>query len=276
MKKFHIAILTALSIVGCTPQKPTETALDANTISLDDHATTITWLKDNLGDKEMKRSLFPTASDSVWKEANLTDGAPASISTFLMHTDGDWILFDTGLGADNGGQMLEGLKAKGLTPDSIDYIYLTHFHGDHIGGMLQDGKAVFTNAQVYASSHEYMAWMMEMPSDKTELQRNVMNAYRDCTHLFEWGDTLTHGIVSMAAAGHTPGHTVYRKENAIIIGDLMHGAALQMKHPEISCRYDMNPEEAARSRVRILEYVKQNKLIMAGMHLPEPAFSKAD
>lgn len=278
MKKLTYLFLAGLLAASCSQpkseQEPTAavTSDDPNTIVLNDNQTTVSWIKDNADNKLMPCSLFPSATDSLFEALNLQEGVPASISTFLMHNRGKWILFDTGLGADKGGQLLKGLEAKGLTPDSIDFIYLTHFHGDHIGGMLQNGGALFTRAKVYASHHEYMAWMMEMSEEQSGLQRKVMHAYRDQTNLFEWGDTLTNGIVAIAAPGHTPGHTVFQKGNLLVIGDLMHGAALQMEHPEISGNYDMNQEEAAKSRVQILDLAKQNHLIMAGMHLPEPAF----
>ncbi len=279
MKNYYILLLAGLLAAGCTQTKtekesttPVAHIDDPNTILLNDNQTTVTWIKDNADNKLMPCSLFPSASDSLFEALNLQEGVPASISTFLMHSKGKWILFDTGLGADKGGQLLKGLEAQGLTPDSIDFIYLTHFHGDHIGGMLQNGGALFTRAKVYASHHEYMAWMMEMSEEQSGLQRKVMHAYRDQTNLFEWGDTLTNGIVAIAAPGHTPGHTVFQKGNLLVIGDLMHGAALQMEHPEISGNYDMNQSEAAKSRAKILELAKQNQLIMAGMHLPEPAF----
>lgn len=274
MKKFFFATLLTMGIVSCSSEKkqiavPT---LSPDAITLADSTTTVIWLKDNLGDKLMPRNLFPGASDSLMEELSLTGGVPSSISTFLMHADGDWILFDTGLGLDHGGQLLTGLQKLNLTADSIDYIYLTHFHGDHIGGMIHEGKPVFQNAQVYACCHEYMAWMTEMPSEQAKFQHEVMDAYRDQIHLFEWGDTLTHQLVAMAAPGHTPGHTVFRKENLLIIGDLMHGAALQMQHPDINSNYDMDPLGAAASRKRILALTQNEGLTLAGMHLPEPAF----
>jgi nucleoid-associated protein YejK len=52
----------------------------------------------------------------------------------------------------------------------------------------------------------------------------------------------------------------------------MHGAALQIPHPEICAAYDMDKEKAIQTRKQLLEYAKANKLIMAGMHLPSPAF----
>jgi len=248
-----------------------EVEADENTIILSDGQTSVIWLKDNQGHRMMNRDLFPTAPDSLFENLSIKEGIPSSVSTFLMHTDGEWILFDTGLGAGRG-LLLDGLKEYNLTPDSIDYIYLTHFHGDHIGGMVAEGKKVFPNAKVYAGEVEYKAWVEDMPEDRTAQQREAMEVYKDQLTLFKFGDVLPHDVKAIDAVGHTPGHTAFQKGNLLVIGDLMHGAALQMEHPEFSGNYDMDKEQAAASRKRLLDYARENNLIMAGMHLPEPAF----
>ena len=279
MKANKWTLAAALLLATSCGQQKEQSAPEAEqpevttgTIVLADSTSTLTWIQDNPGHKLMERSLFPEASDSLIAALGLQDGIPASIGTFLLHCDGDWILFDTGLGADKGGLLLSGLRSLGLAPDSIDEIYLTHFHGDHIGGMLQGGRRVFPNARVFACSQEYIAWMMEIPSDQSVQQHGVLDAYRDQTKLFGWGDTLTHGIVAIDAKGHTPGHTAFLKENVLVVGDLMHGAALQLEHPEISGNYDMDKAQAAQTRVRILDLVRQNGYTMVGMHLPELSF----
>lgn len=251
--------------------EPAEAVLDGNTLTLSD-GTTVVWLKDNPDDKLMPRELFPEAPDSLIEQLGLQQGVPASISTFLMKADGEWILFDTGLGAAHGGQMMQGLATMGLSADSIGSIYLTHFHGDHIGGLVQEGKPVFANAQIYAGEVEYKAWIDEMPAERNAQQREAMEAYKEQLHLFQFGDTLPHGVVALDAVGHTPGHTAFEKAELLVIGDLMHGAALQMEHPEYSGNYDMDKAKAAESRARLIQYAADKKLVMAGMHLPEPAF----
>ncbi len=270
-------LLACSALAACTSDKSAPASeqavpeLNGNQLTLSD-GSCIVWLKDNAGDRLMPRTLFPEASDSLIADLGLQEGIPASVSTFLMRADGEWCLFDTGLGASHGGQMLGAMSELGLTPDSISTIYLTHFHGDHIGGMLQDDLPVFAHAQVYASAVEYQAWINEMPADRNGQQRQVMEAYQSNLHLFQFGDTLTHGIVALDAVGHTPGHTAFEKAELLVIGDLMHGAALQLQHPEISGNYDMDKAKAAESRERILKYAAEKHLFMAGMHLPEPAF----
>lgn len=236
----------------------------------------VTWIQDNEGKKFMPRELFSDASDSLYESLNMPAGLPASVSTFLVKTDGKYILFDAGLGAW-GGQLLKRLDALKVNPDSIGLVYLTHFHADHIAGLVKSGSAgktekVFKNASVYAGKVEYDAWMNDIP--KNDLQKNIMALYKDSLHLFAFGDSLPHGVLAMDAVGHTPGHTVFQISNLLVIGDLMHGYALQMFHPEISSNYDMDKVKSAESRKRVIQYARDNKLLMAGMHLPPPGFAE--
>ena len=285
MNKFF-AILGTISlsmlVAACSDTKTAkETATAENaaqvegtkTLTLSNGAS-VTWIQDNDGEKLNPRSLFSDASDSLYNSLNMPDGIPASVSTFLVKVDGKYILFDAGLGSF-GGQLQKRLAALGVNPDSIGLIYLTHFHVDHIAGLVakddagNDAKA-FKNAAVYAGKVEYDAWMNDIP--KNDLQKNIMALCKDSLHLFAFGDTLPHGVLAIDAIGHTPGHTAFQLANLLIVGDLMHGYALQKDHPEINSNYDMDKPKSAESRGRIMQYARDNKLLMAGMHLPPPGF----
>ncbi len=295
-----IAIVASFAVFGCSDTKtpatektaePAKTATEpaenaaaaeaanvvqvAKTIKLANGAS-VTWIQDNQGEKLNPRSLFSDASDSLFASLNLPDGIPASVSTFLLQIDGKNILFDAGLGAF-GGQTLDRLSALDVAPDKIDLIYLTHFHVDHIAGMIAKDSAgknvkVFNNATVYAGKVEYDAWMNDIP--KNDLQKAVMGIYKDKLHLFAFGDSLPHGVLALDAVGHTPGHTAFQISNLLVIGDLMHGYALQKDHPEINSNYDMDKEKSIESRKRLMQYARDNKLTMAGMHLPPPGFAE--
>ena len=102
----------------------------------------------------------------------------------------------------------------------------------------------------------------------------MLEAYKDRLHLFEAGDTLEGGVKTIAAYGHTPGHTVFQKDSILVIADLIHGAALQLEHPEYCPSYDMDADAARQSRLKILEYARANNLTMYGMHLPAPGSIK--
>lgn len=226
----------------------------------------LTWIEDKPGPSMNDRALFPEVPDSVWTKLGIGEGVPSSMSCFLVQTEGKNILFDTGLGTPFS-QMQSKLAEKGLTSDSIDYIFITHLHGDHIGGMMKDGAIVFPNAAVYVNRTEAEAWK-NMPDGKGDQAAAVLNAYQDRLHQFEAGDTLDLDIISIPAYGHTPGHTVYQKDSILIVGDIMHGVALQSQYPEYCARYDMDQEAAVEARKQIMQYAEDNGLTMYGMHFP--------
>lgn len=267
------AIITGV-ISGSCDKKPgtkeydTETTNVMKTINLD--GVNAVWIQDNEGTHLMKAELFADAPKELIDSLGLGNGVPASTSTFLVESDSIRILFDTGRGASDS-RLIKALQEQGLSPDDIEFIYLTHFHGDHIGGMLKNDSVVFPNARVYASRIEYEAWM-NMPAEKNALVVKTMDAYRDNLHLFEFGDTLPGNVVTIDAVGHTPGHTAFKTGKLLVIGDLVHGAALQLNNPEICASYDMDKDLAVKTRIRLLQYAKDNGLTMAGMHLPAPAF----
>lgn len=256
VKEEMIMDTTSLAITG------------VNELSLD--GVRVTWIQDNAEGRLMPRALFPDAPDALMDSLSLKNGIPSTMSVFLVEKDGVRILFDTGMGAPES-RLLTTLQALGVAPADIKYLYLTHFHGDHIGGMMKGDSVVFPNAEVYASKVEYDAWL-KMPAEKNAQVVKTMNAYKDRLHLFAFNDTLPGGVVAMNATGHTPGHTVYQAGKLLVIADLIHGAALQFEHPEFCAIYDMNKEDAVKSRKYFLKYAKDNQLTMAGMHLPAPAF----
>lgn len=236
------------------------------------NGASITWIQDNLGERLNPRSLYSDAGDALFASLNMPDGIPSSISTYLLQVDGKNILFDAGYG-NVGGQTQKILAALGVSPDNINLIYLTHFHKDHISGLVvkdNDGNEArtFKNACVYASKAEYDAWMNDIPNN--DLQKVIMGVYKDRLNLFAFGDSLPYGVLALNAVGHTPGHAAFQFSNLLIIGDLMHGYALQKDHPEINSNYDMDKEKSIESRKRLMQYARENKLLIAGMHLPPP------
>ena len=227
--------------------------------------TEIIWLCDKAAGQSL--ALFPDADSALVAGLGLVDEVLSSMSAFLVHKDGKWLLFDTGLGFPDGG-IRRGLDSLGLSPADIDYLFITHFHGDHIGGMLDaSGAPVYTGAQVYASQAEYDAWMA-MPAESNAQAVRTMDAYRDCLSLFEYGDVLPCGVKAIDASGHTPGHTAFQMDDILIWGDVIHGLALQLDHPEICAAYDMDPQTSIATRKRMIQYASDNGLLVAGMHLP--------
>ena len=224
-------------------------------------------IQDNLSPRMMGRTLFPDAPDSLIAELGLEEGIPASVSAFLVKTDGNEILFDAANGAPDS-QLMPGLESLQTTADEVDYIFITHLHGDHIGGLLKEGEAVFSNAVVYINKTEYDAWMA-MEGRQSEGLRNICSAYGERVKTFTLEDELPCGIEAVEAYGHTPGHTAYRVGDALIAGDVMHGTALQARYPEFSAGFDMDKEMSVKTRRAILKMAEEGVKVY-GMHFPAP------
>jgi len=225
--------------------------------------------------QQMSAELFAGQNDKLLKQI-LPDGkAEASINVFLLKGENCNILFDAGLGEANNGQMLAKLDSMGITPEKISDICLTHFHGDHIGGLLNaEGKAVFPNAKLHFSDIEYEAWTEGPLKERNEQVLAMLEAYEGRYEKFSDGDTILNGIVAIIAPGHTPGHTIYDLGDAIVAGDIMHALALQADHPEFCAKYDFEPSLATETRKSVLEIARTTHKSLAGMHFPAPHIIK--
>ena len=254
MKKQTILWLVALISVltSCGGKSTTETKLHV--------------IFDNPAPRTMPLALFGEVPDELVASLNIGDGIPSSVSVMLLEKDGQQLLFDAGNGNEDS-RMLPRLKELGYAPTDIDAIFITHLHGDHIGGLLKDGQPVFPQAKLYIPSVELDTWTKTPESTPKNVQAMIA-AYGENLVKFSLGDALPCGIEAIAAYGHTPGHTLYRTDDKLIAGDIMHGVALQLEHPEYCARYDMDKEQAIASRKAILELVKKEGLTMHGMHFP--------
>ena len=228
----------------------------------------LTWLSGQNEPKNNPTSYFPKLTPEMIKELGLEKGIEASMSVFLLEAEGKKAIFDTGLNESMSPAIGERLKELKITPDEIDYVFITHFHLDHIGGLIDSNDNIyFKNAKVYVSKEEYDGWINKMPEEKNRFQVKTMKIIEKQLVQFDFKDTLPLGIIPIKAFGHTPGHTCFRKDDLLIIGDLIHAQDLQFKYPEICPSFDYDENASIETRKNILKYAEENKLLIAGMHL---------
>lgn len=221
-------------------------------------------IPDSQNPMTMTPALFTNVPEGLVEELGVENGIPSSLCSFLVKKDGKNILFDSGNGAENS-QLVPALEGMGLKPEDIDYVFITHLHGDHIGGMVKDGAAVFTNATVYLNKDEFDGW-----GNVDESPMGV--AYGERISLFTQDSDLPCGIQPIKAYGHTPGHTMYRVGDVVFAGDIMHATALQLVNPDSCARFDQNQEESAKTRKNALASFKAEGLKVYGMHFPAPYY----
>lgn len=236
---------------------------------------------------ELLTGIKPAQIDAALARSYLKDPVEESINGFLINTGAKLVLIDTGAGAQFGpaaGKLLANLKASGYQPEQVDEIYITHMHGDHIGGLSADGKPVFANAIVRAAQREGDYWLSQAhmdaaPQDRKSGYQTAMSTLQPYIAAKRFqpfrGDVqLLPTIRAVATPGHTAGHTVYvvesRGERLIVWGDLMHVAAVQFADPSVTIRFDTDAAAAAEQRQKVFAEAAAHGDWVAGAHLSFP------
>lgn len=249
------------------------TALNDGLIQLD------TKLLHNASPKELKHQL---------DEHLRPNPVPTAVNGYLVNTGSKLVLVDTGAATLFGpgmGQLLGNLKAAGYAPEQVDEILITHFHGDHVGGLVTaDGKAVFPNATVHAAKAEVDFWLSPEQTAKApdamkgyfKMAQNSLKPYAEANRLqtFSSDVELVPGVKAVLTPSHTPGHTSYlfesQGQSLLVIGDLIHFSTVQFERPGVSIDFDSDQKNAVPMRKKIFAWVAKDKVLVAGAHLPFP------
>jgi len=203
---------------------------------------------------------------------------------FLLRWKERVALVDTGFGEPRGHLNTLLVKA-GIDRKDIDTVILTHMHPDHSCGLrLASGEAAFPNAEIVLARAEMDHWDDDDAMDRAT-QRQRERYFRSARYQIEpyrdrlrWADgEVWPGVTAVPMPGHTPGHTGYMVESlgerALIWGDLCHVPGLQLPYPVTKTKYDSLPDLTVQTRERMLGWIADERIRIAGMHMHFPGYA---
>jgi len=211
-----------------------------------------------------------------------------SINAFLINTGSKLVLIDAGaasLFGPTAGKLLANFKASGYKPEQVDEIYISHMHGDHVGGLTANDQRVFPNAVVRAGKLDADHYLSQSNMDKAtgdgkEDFRGVMMSLNPYVKAGKFqpiiaNSELVPGIKSYFNGGHTPGHITYVVESAgqklVLLGDLLHVQAVQFENPGVGIAFDTDSKVAIAERREAFAAAAKDGYLIGAPHLSFPA-----
>ena len=277
---------------GCASAAPRASRVAPGVTRLELGAVRVTMLSDGYAIRPLDANFVRNASLAEVQAALSDAGLPTDKLTIpytipYVEVGGQRVLFDVGngeFGAATAGKLLDNLALAGIDPKLITAVVFSHFHGDHINGLRNKaGALAFPNAKLYVPEPEWAWWMddarmaaaPEAMKNAFAATRRVFSQLAGTVVRFTPGETVLPGVRSLAAFGHTPGHTAFLIEGGsrpfLFWGDTTNIAALFVRNPDWAVTFDMDAEKARLVRRQLSDTAIREGWLVAGYHLPGSA-----
>ena len=225
------------------------------------------------------------------EEAYLPKGQVTIVfNPMVVNTGSKLVVIDTGngLGAfeqSKGavGQMNANMKAAGIDPAAVDIVVISHFHGDHIGGLKgADGKLVYPNAEIKVPAAEWAFWTDESNAAKANgfnkaqfpNVKKLLDGLGDKVTKYDAGKEVAPGITSIATPGHTPGHASFAIQSGsgkLLVQSDVTNIPIFVTHPDWHIAFDNDPTLAQQTRHKFFDMAAAEKTLVAGYHFWFPS-----
>jgi glyoxylase-like metal-dependent hydrolase (beta-lactamase superfamily II) len=200
----------------------------------------------------------------------------------------DLVVFDSGNGVTTpgatNGRMIANMRAAGIDPARVTRVVMSHFHGDHVNGLLNaEGAAAFPNAEVIVPEAE-IAWWGDATNETRSPEGQRATFANSARRLAPYAARMRRigpdsevipGVRSVAAYGHTPGHTCYHiadgAEQMMFVADTTNRPELLARRPDFHIVFDFDAVAAEATRRRIYDRVATDRIRITGYHFPFPA-----
>ncbi len=202
----------------------------------------------------------------------------------LVNTGNELVLFDTGMGPDGRaagmGQLTRRIADSGYSPADVTMVVLTHMHGDHINGLMEEDQPAFVGARYVAGQAEWDFWTSPdrtgtpAEGNAKAVQTKVVPLKEKMSFIGDQAE-VTGGITSMAAFGHTPGHMTFMLESQnrrlLLTADTANHFVASLQRPDWEVSFDIDKAMAAETRKRIFGLLASERMPFIGYHMPHPS-----
>jgi len=178
------------------------------------------------------------------------------VQPFVVITENDVLLIDTGLGFSKNGQLQihQNLLAAGIPPERVTKVLMSHLHKDHAGGVSKKDRLgnyhlAFENATYYIQKKEFdFAMETGFPSFMAE-ELSVLENH----HQVIWlnGDGfINNDIQYQITSAHSPHHQVFwiRENNETIFFGGDDAPQIQQMKTKFIAKYDFDGKKCMQLR----------------------------
>ena len=214
-----------------------------------------------------------------------------NLGSFVFASGDHRVLADTGygphgemLGYPAPGELVSDFERNGISMDSIDTVFLTHLHGDHVGWNLREDlperPLSFPNARYRVHEADWDHFTAEeqlADEDRTaHIRRSVLPVSEQGVLDLMNGETeIAPGITAFPTPGHTPGHMslliASRNERALVVGDIL-GSPMQATETDLHYAPDWDGPMGIKTRRDILDRAEREGAAVIGSHLSYPGW----
>jgi glyoxylase-like metal-dependent hydrolase (beta-lactamase superfamily II) len=211
----------------------------------------------------------------------------------VVNTGSRLVLIDAGQGEagynqskGQVGQLLTNLAAAGYDPTAFDAVIISHYHGDHVNGLLRaDNALAFPNAEILVPANEHKFWMDDGEMARASKGR-VEGLFKNNRRVFsgevlkrlrtyEWDKDVVPGIMAVGTPGHSPGHTSHIVSSGsgkvYVQADVTHVPFLFVRNPGWHAFYDQDAAMAEATRRKVYDMLAAEKMMVQGFHYPFPS-----
>jgi len=235
----------------------------------------------------IKNASIEDTKEALAKAGLTTEFMPIPLTVTVLKIGDKYIMIDSGSGVGqwqaNATNLPANMKAAGIDREKISTILVSHFHPDHVWGLMEKGTnaAVFPNAELVVSSTEYKWWtdpsrVEKLPEGRRPAGKRIADVFPTWKNwkLVEDNAEVAPGVRMIAAPGHTPGHAAFLvtsgKDQLMVSNDTMYVPALLAPHPDWQGAYDQDSAAAITTRRKLIDRVIADKMMICGAHFPFP------